>query len=239
MGECAEGGGEGLRLGRRLVRGGRGTRRAGTLTTSFEGAVSSQLSCKRSATRRREDPGPCGRWLARSADGRHDMEQATTQRAQTAEHKRLATPDETREFERGRLEIVEIGGGSVGRLTLQAGWRWSEHVKPIAGTELCAAPHFQYHVTGNPSHRHGRRQRSSRPSRVTSPRCPAGHDAWVVGDAPVVVIDWQGDQHVRNHLSGDAAARATVTTPPYAWSRWERGGRAAATTPGGRTGRVR
>jgi quercetin dioxygenase-like cupin family protein len=119
------------------------------------------------------------------------MEQVTTQRTQTAEHKRLATPDETREFERGRLDIVEIGGGTVGRLTLQPGWRWSEHVKPIAGTELCEAPHFQYHAAGT---LHivmaDGREFEARPGDITS--LPSGHDAWVVGDEPVVVIDWQG-----------------------------------------------
>jgi quercetin dioxygenase-like cupin family protein len=122
------------------------------------------------------------------------MEQVTTQRTQTAEHKRLATPDETREFQRGRLDIVQIGGGAVGRLTLQPGWRWSEHVKPMAGTELCEAPHFQYHAAGT---LHivmaDGREFEARPGDITS--LPSGHDAWVVGDEPVVVIDWQGASH--------------------------------------------
>ena len=119
------------------------------------------------------------------------MEQVTSERTQTAEHKRLAIPDEVREFERGRLDIVQIGGGTVGRLTLQPGWRWSEHVKPIAGTDLCEAPHFQYHVAGT---LHivmaDGKEFEARPGDITS--LPAGHDAWVVGDQPVVVIDWQG-----------------------------------------------
>jgi len=119
------------------------------------------------------------------------MEEVTTQRAQTAEHRRLAAPDETREFERGRLDIVQIGGGTVGRLTLQPGWRWSEHVKPLAGTELCEAPHFQYHAAGT---LHivmaDGREFEAGPGDITS--LPSGHDAWVVGDEPVVVVDWQG-----------------------------------------------
>jgi hypothetical protein len=64
------------------------------------------------------------------------------------ELKNLAEPDDVREFPFGRGEIVDIGGGKVMRMTLQPGWRWSEHVKPAAGTELCQAPHFQYLVTG-------------------------------------------------------------------------------------------
>ena len=65
-----------------------------------------------------------------------------------AEHRTFASPDEVRTFERGRMELVEIGGGHVGRLVLEPGWRWSEHVRPIAGTDWCEAPHFQYHASG-------------------------------------------------------------------------------------------
>ena len=65
-----------------------------------------------------------------------------------AEQKSFVTSDETREFERGRLDLLRIGDAEIGRLTLQPGWRWSEHVKPLAGTDLCEAPHFQYHVRG-------------------------------------------------------------------------------------------
>jgi hypothetical protein len=41
-----------------------------------------------------------------------------------------------------------MGGSEIGRLTLEPGWRWSEHLEPIAGTGWCEAPHFQYHVPG-------------------------------------------------------------------------------------------
>ena len=86
---------------------------------------------------------------------------------------------------------MRIGGSEIGRLTLQPGWRWSEHVKPIAGTELCEAPHFQYHVAGTLRGRWPTAPSSTR-ARATSPRCRTGHDAWVVGDEPVVVVDWWG-----------------------------------------------
>ena len=65
-----------------------------------------------------------------------------------AEQKTFATPDETRVFENGKVELVHVGESDIGRLTLEPGWRWSEHVKPIAGTDSCEAPHFQYHVAG-------------------------------------------------------------------------------------------
>ena len=109
----------------------------------------------------------------------------------TAEQKSFTTADETREFERGTLDLLRIGGAEIGRLTLQPGWRWSEHVKPLAGTELCEAPHFQYHVSGTLHVVMGDgAEFDAKAGDVTL--LPAGHDAWVVGNEPVVVVDWQG-----------------------------------------------
>jgi hypothetical protein len=59
-----------------------------------------------------------------------------------AENKSVGKPDEVRKFEKGQIDLVNIGGGVVGKATFQPGWRWSEHVKPIAKTEWCEAPHF-------------------------------------------------------------------------------------------------
>jgi hypothetical protein len=107
------------------------------------------------------------------------------------EHKTFGSPDETREFPNGRAEILNIGGGPVGRLTLQPGWRWSTDVKPIAGTESCEAPHFQYHLSGQLAIRmDDGTEFTAVPGDVTA--LPMGHDAWVVGDEPVVVVDWFG-----------------------------------------------
>lgn len=109
----------------------------------------------------------------------------------SAEQKRFMNPDETRTFERGQLDLLEIGGGQVGRLTLQPGWRWSEHVKPIAQTEYCEAPHFQYHVSGTLRVRmEDGTEFDAVAGDVTA--LPSGHDAWVVGDEPAVVVDWFG-----------------------------------------------
>ncbi len=109
----------------------------------------------------------------------------------TSEQKRFETPDETREFELGRVDLMNIGGGVVGRLTLQPGWRWSEHVKPVANTDWCEAPHFQYHVSGTLHVRMADgTEFDAEPGDVTA--LPSGHDAWVVGDEPVVVVDWFG-----------------------------------------------
>ena len=64
------------------------------------------------------------------------------------EHRSFVQPDDFREFPHGRAEIVNVGGGEVGRYTFEPGWRWSNDVKPIANTASCEAPHFQYHVGG-------------------------------------------------------------------------------------------
>ena len=107
------------------------------------------------------------------------------------ERKEFKSPDETRTFEKGKLELVNIGGGTVGRLTLEPGWRWSKHVKPIAGTEWCEAPHFQYHLSGR---MHVLMADGTEfevgPGEVSV--LPSGHDGWVVGDEPAVLIDWAG-----------------------------------------------
>jgi len=111
--------------------------------------------------------------------------------AQAAEHKTFTSPEEVRPFPNGRAEIVTLGGSAIGRLVLQPGWRWSNDVKPIAETDLCEAPHFQYHVSG----RLGIRMEDgtefiAEAGDLTS--LPSGHDAWVIGDEPVIVVDFYG-----------------------------------------------
>lgn len=109
-------------------------------------------------------------------------------------HKSFGSPDEVREFPLGRAEILELAGGEVGRYTVQPGWRWSEHIKPIAGTELCEAPHFQFHVAGTLGIREADgTEFEIGPGEVSM--LPPGHDAWVVGDEPVIVVDWGGAHH--------------------------------------------
>jgi quercetin dioxygenase-like cupin family protein len=110
---------------------------------------------------------------------------------QSAEHKTFAKPDEVREFPNGRAEILEVSGAQVGRLVFQPGWRWSTDVQPIAQTSSCEAPHFQYHVSGKLGIRmDDGTEFVASPGDVTS--LPKGHDAWVIGDEPAVVVDWYG-----------------------------------------------
>ena len=110
---------------------------------------------------------------------------------QSTEHKTFGSPDETREFSNGRAEILQVGDSEIGRLVLEPGWRWSNDVKPIANTDSCQAPHFQYHVSGQLAIRmDDGTEFIAGPGDITS--LPAGHDAWVVGDEAVVVVDWFG-----------------------------------------------
>lgn len=108
-----------------------------------------------------------------------------------AERKSFDNPDEVREFPFGRAEVVQIGGGEVSRMTLEPGWRWSDHVKPITGTDLCEAPHFQYVLSGAI----GVRMADGSELEVHAGDVnvlPSGHDAWVIGAEPVVAVDWGG-----------------------------------------------
>ena len=110
---------------------------------------------------------------------------------QKTEHKSFKSPDEVRNFPNGRLEILNVGGAEVGRLILNPGWRWSNDVKPIAKTSSCQAPHFQYHVAGKLAVlMDDGTELIAGPGDITS--LPKGHDAWVVGDEPVIVVDWFG-----------------------------------------------
>jgi hypothetical protein len=109
----------------------------------------------------------------------------------TTEQKSFDQPDETRSFSRGRAELLSIGDSEVGRMTLEPGWRWSEDVQAIAGTRSCEAPHFQYHVSGRLGIRmDDGTELVAGPGDVTS--LPSGHDAWVVGDEPAVIVDFYG-----------------------------------------------
>ena len=114
-----------------------------------------------------------------------------TQHRQMTDHRSFAAPDEVRDFPNGRAEILNVSDTPIGRLTLQPGWRWSNDVKPAAGTDSCEAPHFQYHLSRRLMiQMDDGREIVAGPGDVTS--LPAGHDAWVLGDEPVVVVDWFG-----------------------------------------------
>jgi quercetin dioxygenase-like cupin family protein len=106
------------------------------------------------------------------------------------EIKSFDSPDETRPFQdKGKADVVNIGGGSVLYGTFEPGWRWSDHVKPIAGTDSCESPHFLYVLSGRMQvAMNDGTEGEAVPNSVV--RIEPGHDAWVVGDEPCVVVDF-------------------------------------------------
>lgn len=105
--------------------------------------------------------------------------------------KNLSRPDEVRPVGRGHLEFVEVGDSAVGRITYQPGWRWSEDLQPLVGTDRCEIRHVGVVLSG---HLHVEMADGSSlellPNDVYD--VPMGHDAWVVGDEPYVSIDTVG-----------------------------------------------
>ncbi|MGI5206751.1 MFS transporter [Spirillospora sp. CA-108201] len=107
------------------------------------------------------------------------------------EIKSIEKPDDRRDFPRGHLEIANLSGLVFGKATFEPGWRWTESVKDIAGTDLCEVHHNGYVVSGR-MHirmRDGAEQEVG-PGDVFV--ATPGHDAWVVGDEPCVVFDFAG-----------------------------------------------
>ena len=106
-----------------------------------------------------------------------------------ANAKSLDKADEVREFPMGRVEVVTVGTTNVTRGTLQPGWRWSECVKPIAGTDSCLVPHDGYAVSGQLRIFHDDGTETDINAGDAYSISP-GHDATVVGDVAFVGIDF-------------------------------------------------
>lgn len=108
--------------------------------------------------------------------------------------KNLNKPDEVRDFPRGQIELVNMDGLTVGRASFEPGWKWSEHVKPIAGTSSCQAGHIAYVISGQMVIKlDDGTEIHYEPGDIMI--VPPGHDAWVVGDERFVGIDFAGLQN--------------------------------------------
>jgi quercetin dioxygenase-like cupin family protein len=112
--------------------------------------------------------------------------------SETIKAKSMDSPDETRTFENGKMDIVNSDEVTAGRVTLEPGWRWSEAVKPIAGTDSCQVQHTGYVVSGRMRvvMDDGSEQEIG-PGDVYVIR--PGHDAWVVGEENYVGVDFSSD----------------------------------------------
>ena len=109
------------------------------------------------------------------------------------ERKSLDSPDETRPFgdNTGKVEIVTVGGTILGRGTFEPDWVWSKHVQPVAGTPSCQATHTGYVVQGRMVvNMNDGSEEEYGPGDAFY--MPPGHDAWIVGDEPCVLIDVTG-----------------------------------------------
>lgn len=106
--------------------------------------------------------------------------------------KSFDTADETRVFEKGKLEIVRIGGMVLGRASYEPGWRWSEHVSPIAGTPLCEVEHVGMVLSGRAmaALNDGTEVELAAGSLFYVP--PVAHDSWVIGDETYVSLHFLG-----------------------------------------------
>ena len=106
--------------------------------------------------------------------------------------KSLDSPDEVRPFAgHGSMAVVQVGDTTVGRGTFEPGWRWSNDVQPIAGTDSCQAHHTLAIISGRMAIAPNQgAEYEIGPGDVAV--IPPGHDAWVVGDEACVAIDWTG-----------------------------------------------
>jgi hypothetical protein len=112
--------------------------------------------------------------------------------------KRFEAPDETRIFEKGKFEIVHIGGMTIGRATYEPGWKWSEHVGPLAGTPFCEVEHVGMVLSGcaTAAMIDGSVVELTAGSLFYVP--PAPHDSWVIGDEPYISLHFLGgDQYAK------------------------------------------
>ena len=105
--------------------------------------------------------------------------------------KSLDSPDETRTFEKGKIELVNLGDVTIGRAVLEPGWSWEKYVKPIAKTTSCQQSHTLYTVSGRMKvvMDDGAEEEIS-PGDTSI--IPPGHNAWVVGNERYVSIDFTG-----------------------------------------------
>ena len=106
------------------------------------------------------------------------------------EIKSFDSPDEKRQFEgKGHADVLELAGRTIGRGTFEPGWRWSENVKPIAGTDSCEVSHLGYMVSGRMKViMDDGAESEAGPGDVVA--IPPGHDAEVVGDEPCIFLDF-------------------------------------------------
>jgi class 3 adenylate cyclase len=125
--------------------------------------------------------------------------------------KRFDAPDSREEFALGYYELITLGPLTLGREYLEPGWKWSTHVRPLVGTELCEVRHVGYQVSG-------RWMCQSRDGSLVEIGpgdafdVAAGHDSWVVGDEPSVTFDFQGAEYAAAPEGGERIVATLLFT---------------------------
>jgi hypothetical protein len=114
--------------------------------------------------------------------------------------KRFEEPDEVRTFEKGKFELVHIGGMTIGRATYEPGWKWSVHVGPGVGAQRCNVEHVGLVLSGcaTAAIENGPIHELRAGMLFYIPPGPPGHDSWVVGDAPYVSLHFLGAESYAN-----------------------------------------
>jgi hypothetical protein len=123
--------------------------------------------------------------------------------------KRFEQPDEVRHLVKGKFELVQLGGLTIGRATYEPGWKWSEHVGPALGLTRCPVEHVGLVLQGSATVAFEDRVLEMKPGDLFHVP-PEPHDSWVVGDQPYVSPTFWGRIAMRN---GDPARRRGVRTP--------------------------
>lgn len=108
--------------------------------------------------------------------------------------KSLDRPDDVRTLPKTRVEVCQIGDQTLMRVTFEPGWKWSQHVKPTAGTDWCEVAHCGYVISGSMKVvlKDGHELDLKAGDFLT---IPPGHDGWVLGNQPAVVLDFVGGEH--------------------------------------------
>jgi len=119
------------------------------------------------------------------------MTNAPTTRHARLERKSFTNPDATRAPDKTIVELLALGGTEIGRYTFEPGWKWSECIKPVVGTESCRTEHLGYCIAGT---LHCALDDGTELDIAAGDAyfIPAGHDGWVVGDEPAVLIEFNG-----------------------------------------------
>ena len=112
--------------------------------------------------------------------------------------KQFDHPDEVRNFDKGKFELVHLGGMTIGRATYQPGWKWSEHIGKAMGAKSCQVEHVGLVVSG-------RATAAMDDGRIIEMKAgdlffiAPGHDSWVVGNEPYVSLHFMGAEKYAQH----------------------------------------